>query len=466
VKPSESIASLADTIRRGETTAVATVEAAMERIEQQDSELGCFHETYHLMALEAAKETDTLIGRGDSPGPLAGVPIAIKDNIVTDFGHTTCGSKMLEHYESPYTATAVQRLLDAGAIVIGKTRCDEFAMGSSGENSAFGPTRNPIDPSRVPGGSSSGSAAAVADFMCAAAFGTQTGGSVLRPSAYCGVVGFKPPHGRVPEESPYNLDWYCHEGPLARTVADCALMENVMAGPHELDLASLWPKLEIPAALEGIGGWRIAYSMDLGYCQVDPEVVRTTEAALDHFRALGCEVVEVKLGWTSATLGAAQSHLGHIFGNRIARELPLHRDLMTHDAIKFSEFGRTTTADDFIDAMTLAGEMYDTLGPILESHNVLVCPTTGLPAVPAEHDSGIASLQVNGVDVDPEWGWLLTYPFNMLSRCPVMSVPSGRATNGVPTGIQIVGRGYDDVSVFRAAAAYEAARGGFELPAS
>ena len=137
---------------------------------------------------------------------------------------------------------------------------------------------------------------------------------------------------------------------------------------------------------------------------------------------------------------------------------------MTHYARKFAEFGRTTSADDFIDSMAVAGEMYAKLGPILESHNVLVCPTTALPAVAADHDSGIARLEVNGLEVDPEWGWLLTYPFNMMSRCPVMSVPSGRASNGVPTGIQIVGHTYDDLSVFRAASAYEAALGGFELP--
>jgi amidase len=158
------------------------------------------------------------------------------------------------------------------------------------------------------------------------------------------------------------------------------------------------------------------------------------------------------------------SHLGHIFGTIIGRELESHREVMTAYAVAFAEFGQTTTAEDFIGSMEVAGEMYASLGPILETFDVFVCPTTALPAVAAEHDPSQAEITINGVSVHPEWGWLMTYPFNVLSRCPVMSVPSGHAESGVPTGIQIVGRTYDDVSVFRAAAAYEGARGWLDAP--
>jgi amidase len=278
------------------------------------------------------------------------------------------------------------------------------------------------------------------------------------------VVGFKPPYGRVPEGSPFNLDFYCHEGPMARTVADCRLFENVIAGPHPKDIATLRPKLRIAETLGDIAGWRIAVSMDLGYFEVDPEVRKNTEAALDVFRELGAVVEPVDLGWTLASLAAAENYLSHLFGSSIAEDLREHRFELTDYTRQFAEFAQTTTAADFLSSLTQAGRMYETLGPILEKHQVLVCPTLALPAVPAGHDPLRDEVRINGVTVEPMIGWCMTYPFNTLSRCPVMSVPSGFASNGVPTGIQIVGRTYDDVSVFRAAAAYERAAPWLDTP--
>jgi amidase len=243
-------------------------------------------------------------------------------------------------------------------------------------------------------------------------------------------------------------------------------MENVIAGPHPKDIVSLRPKLRVPSELKDIRGWRIAYSIDLGYCEVDAEVAENTESALEVFRGLGCSVEEVDLGWTWATLSAAMNHLGHLFGTLVSSELGRHRLLMTNYAREFGEFARTTSADDFLDAMNVAGEMYERLGPMLEKFDVFICPTTALAAVAADHDSTVSGVQINGVDVDPMLGWVMTYPFNMMSRCPVMSVPSGRVRTGVPSGIQIVGRSYDDVRVFRAAAAYEKARGWLDTPAN
>lgn len=242
---------------------------------------------------------------------------------------------------------------------------------------------------------------------------------------------------------------------MARSVADLRLMENIMAGPHTGDIASLRPKLSIPAELKPIKGWKIAWSMDLGYFEVDPEVERNTRAVLDKLRDLGAEVEEVDLGWTNDTLTAASNYLGHIFGNMIAELLPRHREQMTHYARSFAEFGQRTSAADFLASMEVLNEMYASLGPILERYNAFICPTMPLPAVPADYDPGVDTCQINGRDVHPVWGWTMTYPFNMMSRCPVMSVPSGFAENGVPTGVQIVGRTFDDVSVFRVAAELE-----------
>jgi amidase len=274
----------------------------------------------------------------------------------------------------------------------------------------------------------------------------------------CGLVGYKPPYGRNPEEVPFNLDYYSHSGPLARSVEDCRLFQNVLAGPHPRDIVSLRPKLRIPAELGDIKGWRIAASMDLGYFQVDPEVAKNTEAALDAFRELGAVVEPVELGWTEACLTAAMNHLGHIFGAFIGQYLSRHRHELTDYARVFAEFAQTTTAADFLGAMEHAGLMYESLGAVLEKYRLLICPTLALPAVPAEHDPTNPDFHINGVRVDAMLGWCMTYPFNTMSRCPVMAVPSGQAASGVPTGIQIVGRTYDDVSVFRAAAAFERAR--------
>jgi amidase len=193
-------------------------------------------------------------------------------------------------------------------------------------------------------------------------------------------------------------------------------------------------------------------------------VVENTKSALEAFRELGATVEPVDLGWTLATLSAAMNHLGHLFGAYIGQHLRAHRHELTDYARAFAEFAETTTAADFLAAMDHAGRMYETLGPILQKYRLLVCPTLAVPAVPAEHDPTNPAFHVNGVKVDAMLQWCMTYPFNMMSRCPVMSVPSGRASTGVPTGIQLVGRSYDDVSVFRAAAAYEQARPWLDTP--
>jgi amidase len=240
-------------------------------------------------------------------------------------------------------------------------------------------------------------------------------------------------------------------------------MENVIAGPDARDVASLRPKLEIPLQQGGLRGWRVGYSIDLGYFEVDAEVVRNTRASLDVFRDLGCLVEEVALPWTDAVRVAAWTHLLHFFGTDLARNLEDGAERMTSYARAFAESAAGTTADAFLDATTVAAEMYPPLAAVLERCDIFVCPTNALAAVPADLDPTTADVRINGTSVDPVLGWVMTYPFNMVSRCPVISVPSGRAEGGVPTGIQIVGRTFDDIGVFRAAAAYEDAVGGFAM---
>ena len=455
--------SATEAIARFESRTLSPVElarAVIERAEKVEPVINAFTETFFERALEQAQEAEARYARGEAR-PLEGVLLGVKDEAAIEGQRTTHGSLLRRDHVDTTTSPSIERLLDAGAIVHARTTTPEFACTTVTHSRLWGVTRNPWNPEYTPGGSSGGSAAALAAGTTTLATGSDIAGSIRIPAACCGVVGFKPPYGRVPQEPPYNLDPYCHEGPLARTVADCARMQNVLAGPHPGDVASLRPKLEIPVGFDDVRGWRVAYSMDLGYFEVDAEVVRSTEAALDVFRGLGCQVEEVALPWTDATRTTAWTHLKHLFGTDVARSLEEGGEQMTPYARAFAEEAPEATADAFFDAMTFAGEMYPALAAILEHRTILVCPTNALAAVPADLDPTSADVRINGISVDPVLGWVMTYPFNMLSRCPVMSVPSGRADTGVPTGIQIVGRSFDDVSVFRAAAAYEQAIGGF-----
>jgi Asp-tRNA(Asn)/Glu-tRNA(Gln) amidotransferase A subunit family amidase len=439
--------------------------AVIARAERVEPEINAFATTFFERALEQARRAEDRYARPSRRRrPLEGIPLAVKDESAIAGQPAASGSLILRDHVDTRTSPSIERLLRAGAIVHARSTAPEFSCATVTHSRLRGVTRNPWNLEYTPGGSSGGSAASLAAGTTTLASGSDIAGSIRIPASCCGVVGFKPPYGRVPEDPPFNLDSYNHEGPLARTVADCALMENLMAGPHPRDIATLRPKLRIPPKLGGVDGWRIACSLDFGYVEVDPEVRENTRAALEVFRTLGCRVEEVELGWTPVTLDAALSHLGQLFGNWILHEHGGRLAEMSSYTRSFAEFARTTTAADELVALNVAGEMYAGLAPILERFDVLVCPTTAIAAVPADYDPARGGLRINGVEVEPILGWVMTYPFNMLSRCPVMSVPSGRARNGVPTGIQIVGRTYDDVRVFRAAAAFERASGWLDAP--
>jgi Asp-tRNA(Asn)/Glu-tRNA(Gln) amidotransferase A subunit family amidase len=342
-----------------------------------------------------------------------------------------------------------------------RTTTPEFSCTGFTHSRLWGVTRNPWNPAYTPGGSSGGSGASLASGTSTLATGSDIGGSIRIPASACGVVGFKPPYGRNPATAPFNLDFFNHPGPMARSVEDCLLMQNVMCGPHPLDNASLRPKLTMKPDRSGIAGWKIAYSLDLGYFEIDDEVRENTLAALDVFRSLGATVEEVDLGWTIDSQTAAVNYLNMIFGSWISVYLDERVDLLTSYARDFGEAARGTTGQDFLKALNTCAEMYHSLGPVLEKYDLFVCPTLAIPAVPADHDPVGAGLEINGRNVHPIFGWTMTYPFNMQSRCPVLAVPSGHAKSNVPTGIQIVGRTYCDDSVFQAALAYETALDGW-----
>jgi aspartyl-tRNA(Asn)/glutamyl-tRNA(Gln) amidotransferase subunit A len=288
--------------------------ATLVRLESVEPSLHCFLQTFETHALEAARSIDRRIadGFGHVELPLAGVPLAIKDNLCLGDpaypgARTTCASRMLAEYESPFTATAVQRLIDAGAIIVGKTNMDEFAMGSSGENSAFGPTRNPWDPHRVPGGSSSGSAAAVAAGIVPASLGSDTGGSIRQPAGHCGIMGMKPTYGRI---SRYGLVAFASSldqiGPMARTVLDCALLLNIMCGfdPHD-STCSERPRPDFTRDLhKPIEGLTIGIPKQAISPDNHPGVADALESAMRTFESMGARIREVDLAHTEHGIAA------------------------------------------------------------------------------------------------------------------------------------------------------------------
>jgi aspartyl-tRNA(Asn)/glutamyl-tRNA(Gln) amidotransferase subunit A len=446
--------------RARELSPVELMTAVIDRAEAVEPAVNAFAETFYEQALAAARAAqERYAGTGGPPRPLEGIPVAIKEEAPIAGHRNTLGSLPLRDEVADHTAVFAQRILDAGGIVHARTTTPEFSCAPFTWSRLWGVTRNPWNTAYSPGGSSGGSAAALAAGSATLATGSDIGGSIRIPAAFCGVTGFKPPYGRVPEVEIFNLDHYCHEGPLARGVADCALLQNVIAGPHPSDVASLRPKLEIPAALGPVAGLRIAFSPDLGCYDVDTDVAANAAASADRLRAAGATVEQVALPWDLATINrAARIHFGMIFGPSLGDLYPARAGELTSYARRFAEEAAQVSKEDFVAGLKLEADLYRPLGDLLEEYDALICPTFAVPALPAEYDTD-QPVEING---RPRGDWLdalMTLPFNIASRCPVMSVPSGRSRDGVPTGLSVVGRTYDDVTVFRVAAAHEQGSG-------
>lgn len=439
---------------------VELLEAQIARAEATQGRINAFTFTYYDEALEAARASEARWVKGAPMGCLDGLPVAIKDESYIKGKPTSNGSLIMKDFVAEHSSVMNQRIMDQGAVIHARTATPEFSCAGFTWSRLWGVTRNPWNPEFTPGGSSGGSAASLASGTSSLATGSDIGGSIRIPASCCGLVGYKPPYGRNPDDPPFNLDFYCHTGPLARSVSDAILLQNVMCGPSPLDISTLYPKLVLPATYPDIRGWRIAMSMDLGSFTVSEDVRRNTLAAAEVFRALGATVEEVDLGWGDEVQEGCIAYLTHLFGGAISELLDEHADDMTDYCRVFAENSQGSTARDFVKSLEIAGETYMKFGPMMENYDLFLCPTTGLPAVPADFDQ-TGTLEIEGKQVRPELGWVLTTPFNMLSRCPVVSVPSGRASNGVPTGVQLVAPAYRDEIAMQAAMAYETALGGW-----
>ncbi len=448
-----------DMFRAKTLSPVEHMQALIDRAAEVEPKVNALPMTYHDQAMDAAKKAEAKYAAGKRTRTLEGLAVGIKDESTIKGMPTTFGSLSMKDNIGEVTSPVNEKIIKAGGIVHARTATPEFSCTVMTHTKLWGVTRNPWNLSLTPGGSSGGSAASLASGTSALATGSDIGGSIRVPSSTCGLFGIKPTFGRNPADSPFNLDQYAVDGPLARTAKDMVLLQNVMSGPHKDDMVSIRPKLRISSEVKSLEGWKIAYSPNLGFYEVSDEVRANTEAALDVFRAAGATVEQVDLRWTADILDGAMAHLEHLFGGSLAELVDEDPDSFMPYTRALVEGSRNRTAAEFLEAGEIANRMYAELSKVFAKHRLLICPTTALEAVPAECDGVSDQVLINGKSVHTLHGWIMTVPFNMLNYCPVVSAPSGHAKSGVPTGIQIVGRTYCDGDVCAAAIAYEHERG-------
>jgi aspartyl-tRNA(Asn)/glutamyl-tRNA(Gln) amidotransferase subunit A len=467
-----TLVEMRDAIRKGTTPSREWVDRSLAAIER--------HAPLHALvshdadrARELAHQMDERIAHGEVPGALAGVPVLVKDNICTRFGRTTCSSRILENFRAPYDAHVVERLEAAGAVILGKTNMDEFAMGSSTENSAFGATRNPWATDRVPGGSSGGSAAAVAVGLVPGALGSDTGGSIRQPASFCGITGLKPTYGRV---SRYGLVAYGSSldqiGPLTRNVRDAALLLEVIAGHDSRDSTSVnSPVPSYSAGLDApLDGMRIGYAEEYFGEGLDPEVRRTVEAAVDVYRAAGAAIVPVHLPHMKYAIASyyliataeASSNLARYDGVHYGHRTTKPEDYIdVYRASRQEGLGAEVRRRIMLGTYALSSGYYDAyylkalkvrtlimrdFERAFEQVDAIACPTAPTPA-------WVAGEKVS----DPLATYLMdiyTVSVN-LAGIPAVSVPCGFSSGGLPIGLQLMGPHFAEERLLRIAHEYQ-----------
>jgi aspartyl-tRNA(Asn)/glutamyl-tRNA(Gln) amidotransferase subunit A len=463
-------------LAKGDFSAVELARSALEFAEKENPKTNAYLHFSPERALAAAQNVDRKLAAGEDPGPLAGVPLAVKDVIVTKGVVTTCGSRLLENYIPPYDATAVVRLEQAGGIILGKTNCDEFAMGSSTENSAYGPVRNPVALDRVPGGSSGGSAAVVAQGTAVVALGSDTGGSVRQPASFCGVVGVTPTYGRV---SRYGLVAFAssldHIGPFARTVRDAALLLQTIAGHDECDSTSAFaPVPDYVGQLNGrVAGMKIGLPHEYfeGLASESGDLILR---GVDVLKKLGCEVREIALPATKYAVpcyyiiatAEASSNLARYDGVRYTIRAGSETLSDMYRATRGVGFGAECKRRIMLGTYVLSHGYYDAY--YLKAQKVRALIADDFKKAFADVDAIVAPVSPSpafkiGEKIDDPLEMYLSDIYTItgdLAGIPCMSVPCGKTSEGLPVGMQILTRHFDETGMFRLADAFEKA-GGF-----
>lgn len=471
-----TIDSVRSAIAERKVTAASIAEAHYAKIASDDPKIGAYLALCKDRALAKASEIDSLAAKGEKLPPLAGVPVGIKDVMVTRGVITTAGSKILGNYVPPYDCTAVARLEAAGAVVLGKLNCDEFAMGSSNENSAWKPVRNPRDLSRVPGGSSGGAAAAVAANMAVATLGSDTGGSIRQPASFCGVVGLKPTYGRV---SRYGLIAFAssldHIGPFGRNVKDSALVLQTMAGRDPMDSTSAdIPVPDYVAEMEKpVKGLKIGIAKEYLGEGLDGEVRAATEAAVQKLARLGCEIVEVSLPHTKYAVPAyyivataeASSNLARFDGVRYGFRASGVRSLSEmYRRSRDQGFGAEVKRRIMLGTYALSAGYYDAY--YLKAQKVRTLLTRDFEEAFKMVDAIVTPTSPTaafklGEKVDDPLAMYLADIYTVtanLAGIPGISVPCGETKEKLPIGLQIFGKHFDEAMVLRVASAFEKSR--------
>ena len=427
----------------------------MAAVLEQADRCGALTQRYADDAIDAVAAADAAWHRGEARA-LEGLPVAIKEDKGVAGRPTSAGSLVWADAVAGGNAPPVQAIVDAGGVVHARTNVNEMGTAGITGGRLFPPTHNAYDPTSNSLGSSGGAAVALATGLTTLANGSDYCGSIRLPAAANGVVGFKPSRGRNAVGAYFNLDWYDHDGPMARSVADCAVLQNVMAGQQAGDLFSRPDWSPVDARPADPDTLRVAGCVDLGIARVESEVAAATRALGERLAAAGATVEEISLAWDDRSLWAFRTHAAAIFAGWAAPFLDEHRDQMTDYAIAFAETATSLTAVDFAASMAVEASMWDELSPHFATHDVVICPTTTTASLPLDHDPAGPPVEIAGELVPADFGWMLTWPFNMLSALPVMNVPSGLASNGVPIGAQLVGRPFADHDVFAIAALVEA----------
>jgi aspartyl-tRNA(Asn)/glutamyl-tRNA(Gln) amidotransferase subunit A len=447
---------LAALIRKKKVSPVEVVDAVLDRIEKLNPRLNAYVLVTGEQARKEARAAERALGvRSAKLGPLHGVPFSVKDLVITRGVRTTFGTPLFRDSVPTEDAPMVERMKAAGAIMLGKTNTPTFGWIGATHNLLFGPTRNPWNLDRTPGGSSGGASAAVAAGLGPLAIGTDGGGSIRIPASCAGIFGFKPSYGRIPTYPPSGAWSLSHIGPMTRTVADAALMLQVSAGPDERDQYSLpAQRVDYAQALKGdLKGLRVAYAADLGFAEaVDPEVLTACAKAARLFRQLGCRLEEVEPGWPSPKECWEQ-----IFCGGIATRMAPYRERRGEiDAGLFEIIEATlrNSSTRYVQAWLDRLAWWQHPRSFFEKYALLLTPTIACPPFRVGLDN---PTEIAGKPVGP-YAWIpFTYPFNLTGQ-PASSVPCGFTRDGLPIGLQIVGRRNDDASVLRASAAFERAR--------
>jgi len=442
-------------MRSGKVSSVHLVNACLAKIQELNPQLNAFVTVTKELAIEQAAKADAELSKGIDRGPLHGIPYALKDNFSTKGIRTTCGSKLFEDHVPDFDSAVTEKLATAGAVLIGKTGLHELAYGITSNNPHFGAVRNPRDPERIPGGSSGGSAAAVASGMAAMAMGTDTGGSIRIPGAFCGTVGIKPTSGRVSRYGVMPLDFSLdHMGPLTTTIGDAAVTMEALAGYDSRDDTSsrTVPGRYLPSGNPSIAGWRIGRPENFFTERVQPEIMAAYERSLATAESLGAVIVPLRVPDIAAINVVGRMILMSEASALMERYMD-RRDSIGADVLALLDQGRMLAATDYVNAQRMRRVMQRDFAKIWGEVDLVFTPTSPIVAPKIAQ----STVEIDGIPEDTRMASTrFVRPFNVLGL-PALSMPWGTGEFGMPVGLQIVGKAFSEGKIFEAAACLEAA---------